>query len=49
MLDLVERLEKADTDRQFTTALRKLKLTSKQVREIELAAFDWVRELVSEG
>jgi EAL and modified HD-GYP domain-containing signal transduction protein len=49
MLDLVERLEKADTDRQFTAALRKLKLTSKQVREIELAAFDWVRELVSEG
>ncbi|MDB5748547.1 MAG: hypothetical protein JWP72_3395 [Massilia sp.] len=49
MLDLVERLEKADTDRQFTAALRKLELTSKQVREIELAAFDWVRELVSEG
>lgn len=49
MLDVVERLEKADTDRQFTAALHKLKLTSKQVREIELAAFDWVRELVSEG
>ncbi|MFC5462245.1 EAL and HDOD domain-containing protein [Massilia niabensis] len=49
MLDLVERLEKADTDRQFTAALHKLELTSKQVREIELAAFDWVRELVSEG
>ncbi|MEN3278512.1 MAG: hypothetical protein V7631_4302 [Massilia sp.] len=49
MLDVVERLEAADTGSQFTAALRKLKLTSKQVREIELAAFDWVRELVSEG
>jgi hypothetical protein len=26
--------------------LRRLGLTSKQVREIELAAFDWVSELV---
>ena len=49
MLDLVERLEKADTGRQFTAALRKLSLTSKQVREIELAAFDWVRELVHDA
>jgi EAL and modified HD-GYP domain-containing signal transduction protein len=49
MLDLVERLEKADTGRQFTAALRKLDLTSKQVREIELAAFDWVRELVHDA
>ena len=49
MLDLVERLEKADTGRCFTAALRRLKLTSKQVREIELAAFDWVRELVHDA
>lgn len=49
MLDVVERLEKADTGRQFTAALRKLGLTSKQVGEIELAAFDWVRELVHDA
>jgi EAL and modified HD-GYP domain-containing signal transduction protein len=49
MLDVVERLEKADTGREFTEALRKLDLTSKQVREIELAAFDWVRELVHDA
>jgi EAL and modified HD-GYP domain-containing signal transduction protein len=49
MLDVVERLEKADTGRQFTAALRKLRLTSKQVRDIELAAFDWVRELVHDA
>jgi EAL and modified HD-GYP domain-containing signal transduction protein len=46
MLDVVERLEKADTGRCFTEALRRLGLSSKQVREIELAAFDWVSELV---
>jgi EAL and modified HD-GYP domain-containing signal transduction protein len=28
--------------------IRKLGLTVKQVREIELAAFDWVRELAYE-
>ena len=49
MLDVVERLEQADTGREFTAALRKLDLTSKQVREIELAAFDWVRELVHDA
>ena len=49
MLKVVERLEKADTGRQFTQALRELDLTSKQVRDIELAAFDWVRELVHEA
>ena len=49
MLDVVERLEKADTGRQFTAALRKLDLSSKQVREIELAAFNWVRELVHDA
>ena len=49
MLDVVERLEKADTGRQFTAALRRLGLTSKQVREIELEAFDWVRELAYEA
>jgi EAL and modified HD-GYP domain-containing signal transduction protein len=49
MLDVVERLEKADTGRQFTAALRRLGLTSKQVREIELTAFDWVSELVHDA
>ncbi|KQQ96882.1 EAL and HDOD domain-containing protein [Massilia sp. Leaf139] len=49
MLDVVERLENADTGRQFSAALRRLNLTSKQVREIELAAFDWVRELVHDA
>ncbi|MFC5510550.1 EAL and HDOD domain-containing protein [Massilia jejuensis] len=49
MLDVVERLEKADTGRQFTGALRRLGLTPKQMREIELAAFDWVRELVRDA
>jgi EAL and modified HD-GYP domain-containing signal transduction protein len=49
MLEVVERLEKADTGREFTAALRTLELTSKQVREIELAAFDWVRELVRDA
>ena len=49
MLNVVERLEKADTGREFTAALRKLGLTSKQVREVELAAFDWVRELVHDA
>jgi len=49
MLVVVERLEKADTGRQFTAALRRLGLTSKQVREIELEAFDWVRELAYEA
>jgi EAL and modified HD-GYP domain-containing signal transduction protein len=49
MLDVVERLEKADTGRQFTAALRRLGLTSKQVREIELTSFDWVSELVHDA
>lgn len=49
MLDVVERLEAADTGKQFTAALRRLGLTSKQVREIELEAFDWVRELAYEA
>jgi len=49
MLGLVERLEKADAGKQFTAALKRLGLTSKQVREIELEAFDWVRELACEA
>jgi EAL and modified HD-GYP domain-containing signal transduction protein len=49
MLEVVERLEKADTGSRFTAALRRLGLTSKQVREIELAAFDWVSELVHDA
>lgn len=49
MLDVVEHLEAAGSGRQFTAALRRLGLTSKQVREIELEAFDWVRELAYEA
>lgn len=49
MLDVVERLEKADTGPVFSAALKRLGLTAKQVREIELEAFDWVRELACEA
>jgi len=49
MLDVVERLEAADTGKEFTAALKRLGLTAKQVREIELEAFDWVRELAYEA
>jgi len=49
MLDVVERLEKADTGKDFTAALRKVGLSARQVREIELEAFDWVRELAYEA
>jgi len=49
MLDVVERLEKADTGPVFTAALKRLGLTAKQVRVIELEAFDWVRELACEA
>jgi EAL and modified HD-GYP domain-containing signal transduction protein len=48
MLQVAELLEGAESGRPLTNALRKLKLTVKQIREIELAAFDWVRELAYE-
>jgi EAL and modified HD-GYP domain-containing signal transduction protein len=48
MLQVAELLEGAESGKPLTNALRKLKLTVKQIREIELAAFDWVRELAYE-
>ena len=48
MLKVAELLEAADGGCELTTALRKLGLTVAQIREIELAAFDWVRELTHE-
>ena len=48
MLKVAELLEAADGGCKLATALRKLGLTVAQIREIELAAFDWVRELTHE-
>jgi hypothetical protein len=48
MLEVVELLEGAEDGKALKSALRKLGLTVKQVRDIELAAFDWVRELAYE-
>ena len=48
MLRIAELLEAADGSRKLTSALRKLGLTVAQIREIELEAFDWVRELTHE-
>ncbi|MFL6674902.1 MAG: EAL and HDOD domain-containing protein [Massilia sp.] len=48
MLTVVELLEGAQAGKPLTNALRKLGLSVKQVREIELAAFEWVRELAYE-
>jgi EAL and modified HD-GYP domain-containing signal transduction protein len=45
MLKVVEMLERAQGGRPLSAALKKLRLTVKQVREIELEAFEWVREL----
>jgi EAL and modified HD-GYP domain-containing signal transduction protein len=45
MLKVVELLEGAQGGKPLAAALKKLGLTVKQVREIELEAFDWVREL----
>ncbi|WP_296949895.1 EAL and HDOD domain-containing protein [uncultured Massilia sp.] len=45
MLDVVEELEGAQCNRALGDALGRLGLSVKQVREIELAAFGWVREL----
>ena len=48
MLKVVELLEKARSGKLLTAALRQLDLTIKDLREIELAAFEWVNELAQE-
>ena len=48
MLKVVELLETAPCGRELTPALKRVGLTVKQLREIELAAFDWVNELAHE-
>jgi EAL and modified HD-GYP domain-containing signal transduction protein len=48
MLNVVELLEKAKGGKALTAALRHLDLTIKDLREIELAAFEWVNELAQE-
>jgi len=45
MLRIAELLEAAECGRKLTAELKKIGLTVAEVREIELAAFDWVREL----
>lgn len=45
MLQVAEELEGKQCMRTLSQALEKLGLTARQLREIELAAFDWVREL----
>lgn len=48
MLNIVEMLEKAKCGKALTAALRHLDLTIKDLREIELAAFEWINELAQE-
>jgi EAL and modified HD-GYP domain-containing signal transduction protein len=48
MLTVAELLEDATGGKPLSSALRKLGLTVKQMREIELEAFNWVRELAYE-
>jgi EAL and modified HD-GYP domain-containing signal transduction protein len=48
MLNVVELLEKARGGKALTAALRQLDLTIKDLREIEMAAFEWVNELAQE-
>jgi EAL and modified HD-GYP domain-containing signal transduction protein len=48
MLTVAELLEGPGCGKKLNDVIRKLGLTVKQVREIELAAFDWVRELAYE-
>ena len=48
MLAVVEKLESADCGKPLTVLLKKLGLTVKEMRDIELAAFDWVRGLAHE-
>jgi EAL and modified HD-GYP domain-containing signal transduction protein len=48
MLSVAEALEHAEPGRNLAAALDRLGLSVKQVRDIELAAFGWVRELGAE-
>lgn len=48
MLRVAEVLENAVTGRPLNAALKKLGLTVKEMREIELTAFEWVQELSHE-
>jgi EAL and modified HD-GYP domain-containing signal transduction protein len=48
MLNIVEMLEKAKCGKALSAALRNLDLSSKDLREIELAAFEWINELAQE-
>ena len=48
MLNIVEMLEKDKCGKTLTAALRHLDLTIKDLREIELAAFEWINELAQE-
>lgn len=48
MLKVVEMLESAECGRAFAALIKKLGLTAKEVRDIELAAFDWVQGLAYE-
>jgi EAL and modified HD-GYP domain-containing signal transduction protein len=45
MLTVVELLEKAKCGKSLGAALRNLDLTIKDLREIEMAAFEWINEL----
>jgi EAL and modified HD-GYP domain-containing signal transduction protein len=49
MLVVAEELEGKECGRRLKRALDKLGLSGKQIRGIELAAFDWVRELGAEA
>jgi EAL and modified HD-GYP domain-containing signal transduction protein len=48
MLRVAELLEAAEGGCKLYNTLRKLDLSVAQIREIELRAFDWVRELTHE-
>ena len=48
MLRVAELLEAADCGRKLAAALRRVGLTVTEIREIELAAFNWVREMTHE-
>jgi EAL and modified HD-GYP domain-containing signal transduction protein len=48
MLSVVEQLESADCGKPLTVLLKKLGLTATAMRDIELAAFEWVRGLAHE-
>jgi EAL and modified HD-GYP domain-containing signal transduction protein len=48
MLRVVELLESAESGRALSHTLKQLGLTVKQIREIELKAFEWVQELAYE-